>query len=572
VSGSDRILTAPRSGAGAAAPPASTTTGPTATTPVGPARLGGHDRAGDLGRPASRRPGRPPTGCSGPSASPTGARRVGFIVHRATSRTPGPTCSSTSIASSTPAGPATRPGSCRAAPPSSPSAPTCAPRAAATSRPSGRTGWPATCCCGTSGSRCPARSTPCTTPRPATSPSPRSAVTGGAASASRSIPTVRPPPSWPASRTSPARPPCASTPRPSTWCPTLLRRQSPCRCAAPTASCSTPPACSSPACSTTSTPPTPPLGVHRAGDAPVLSVWAPTADVVRLHLFDGDAAPSCRWGGEHDHRRLAHRRHPRLVGPRLPLRGRGLRPHHRAASSQPRHRPVQPLAADELGPLADRRPRRSRPQARGLGRAREAAAGRPRRRGDLRAPRARLQRRRRHRARGRCAAPTPPSAWRAAPASPPDGARRGRAHPPAPAAHLRHRHDRRGPRPWQRARPCPTCRCRRARTPSSGRRERARPRRLQLGLRPLALPRARGLLRHRPRRPGPGARVPRAGHGARRDRPAGDRGRGVQPHERRRSEPTLGARPHRPGYYHRLDAAGRVTRAPAARTPPPSTR
>ena len=33
-----------------------------------------------------------------------------------------------------------------------------------------------------------------------------------------------------------------------------------------------------------------PLGVHRVGDAPALSVWAPTARAVRLHLFDGDAA------------------------------------------------------------------------------------------------------------------------------------------------------------------------------------------------------------------------------------------------------------------------------------------
>jgi pullulanase len=33
-----------------------------------------------------------------------------------------------------------------------------------------------------------------------------------------------------------------------------------------------------------------PLGVHRAGDAPVLSVWAPTARTVHLHLFDGDEA------------------------------------------------------------------------------------------------------------------------------------------------------------------------------------------------------------------------------------------------------------------------------------------
>jgi pullulanase len=33
-----------------------------------------------------------------------------------------------------------------------------------------------------------------------------------------------------------------------------------------------------------------PLGVHRDGDAPALSVWAPTARSVQLHLFDGDEA------------------------------------------------------------------------------------------------------------------------------------------------------------------------------------------------------------------------------------------------------------------------------------------
>ncbi len=33
-----------------------------------------------------------------------------------------------------------------------------------------------------------------------------------------------------------------------------------------------------------------PLGVHRVGEAPVLSLWAPTALDVRVHLFDGDDA------------------------------------------------------------------------------------------------------------------------------------------------------------------------------------------------------------------------------------------------------------------------------------------
>ena len=70
-------------------------------------------------------------------------------------------------------------------------------------------------------------------------------------------------------------------------------------------------------------------------------------------------------------------------------------------------------------------------------------------------------------------------------------------------------------------------------------------RRLQLGLRPAALHDARGLLRHRPRRAGAHARVPRDGQGHQPGRPARGDGRGLQPHARRRAGPEVDPGPHR---------------------------
>lgn len=55
-----------------------------------------------------------------------------------------------------------------------------------------------------------------------------------------------------------------------------------------------------------------------------------------------------------------------------------------------------------------------------------------------------------------------------------------------------------------------------------------------MGLRPGALRGAGGFLRHRPRWPGAGLGAPAHGHGAPRQRPAGHRGRGLQPRLRRR--------------------------------------
>ena len=99
-------------------------------------------------------------------------------------------------------------------------------------------------------------------------------------------------------------------------------------------------------------------------------------------------------------------------------------------------------------------------------------------------------------------------------------ARPGRPDPRPPAAGLRHRHH-----PRENGRPAPSPPCDLAvaarRTPSSSRPASARiagQGRLQLGLRPAALHRARGLLRHRPGRP-------RAHHGV----PADGRRRSTAP-------------------------------------------
>ena len=69
--------------------------------------------------------------------------------------------------------------------------------------------------------------------------------------------------------------------------------------------------------------------------------------------------------------------------------------------------------------------------------------------------------------------------------------------------------------------------------------------RLQLGLRPVALHDARGLLRGRPGRRRPHPRVPPMVAGHQRRRPAGRHGRGLQPHDRVRPGPEVGARPDR---------------------------
>ena len=139
----------------------------------------------------------------------------------------------------------------------------------------------------------------------------------------------------------------------------------------------------------------------------------------------------------------------------------------------------------------------------------------------LRAARARLQRERRRRCRRRCAGTF--QAFTASRTRTACGicsrARAGRLHPRPPAARLRHRHrsTRTGPT-WQGPR-----RRLAAYPPDSDRaagrdRRASRPGRLQLGLRPVALHRAGGQLRDRPRRARAHPRVPRDGPGARRAR------------------------------------------------------
>ncbi len=87
----------------------------------------------------------------------------------------------------------------------------------------------------------------------------------------------------------------------------------------------------------------------------------------------------------------------------------------------------------------------------------------------------------------------------------------------------------------------------RLRAPAGVRRGGASRRRLQLGLRPAALHRARGVVRHRPRGHPPHRRVPPDGPGPQRRRAPGRDGRGLQPHRGQRPGPEVGARPDRAG-------------------------
>ena len=87
-----------------------------------------------------------------------------------------------------------------------------------------------------------------------------------------------------------------------------------------------------------------PLGVSWTDGVPTLRVWAPTARSVTLHLFPrlaaGDhvhhAADAARAG----HRSLEPDPDGAVDEPLLPLRGRGLRPVHRARRAQPGDRPL----------------------------------------------------------------------------------------------------------------------------------------------------------------------------------------------------------------------------------------
>ena len=190
---------------------------------------------------------------------------------------------------------------------------------------------------------------------------------------------------------------------------------------------------------------------------PTLRVWAPTAKSVALQLFadsdpastatelDDDARPG-------DGRVVGHRR--RHVGRSLlPVRRRGVRPVDRRRRAQRRHRSVLAVAVDELGALADRRPRRPGAGARRLGRRRQARARRAGGPVDLRAARARLLDLRRDGARRAARHVRRLHRRRLRRHGAPRRARRRRPRRRAPAAGVRLRHRRGGRRGAPGARP-----------------------------------------------------------------------------------------------------------------------
>ncbi len=292
------------------------------------------------------------------------------------------------------------------------------------------------------------------------------------------------------------------------------------------------------------------LGVTWDGDVPTLRLWAPTAKSVALQLFaDSDPTTHGDHGGDDarpgDRRVVGHRR--RIVAqPLLPVRRRGVRAVGGRGGAQRRHRPVLAVAVDELGALADRRPRRPRARPRRVGRRGEARARRAGGPVDLRAARPRLLDLRRDRA-GRAARHVRRlHRRRQRRHGAPRRARRCRARRRAPAAGVRLRHRRGGRRGPPGAGPG-RARSGRARLGGAATARRGDPRRgrLQLGLRPVALHRARGQLLDRSRRPDAHRRVPRHGRGTQRDRAAGDHGRRLQPHDGGRSGREVRARPCR---------------------------
>ena len=123
----------------------------------------------------------------------------------------------------------------------------------------------------------------------------------------------------------------------------------------------------------------------------------------------------------------------------------------------------------------------------------------------------------------------------------PQGARQGGSQHRAPAAELRHRLDRGGPGQAADAAVRPRVVRARQRGAAEVRRRRRGQGRLQLGLRPVPLQRARRLVRlerQGGRRRGPRRRVPHDGRGAAPGRPAGRARRGLQPHGRSRARAT----------------------------------
>ena len=297
------------------------------------------------------------------------------------------------------------------------------------------------------------------------------------------------------------------------------RRGAPRRCSgqlavsatAPTAGRSTPRRCRSPACSTTCTPTTAPLGVDLVGrrarrcgcGRPTAQVGArctssptPTAahgrpsspmtrdDATGVWSVTGDAG----WKGKF------YLYEVEVYVPR-DRRGRD-EPRDRPVLAQPRRRTAS-AARSSTSPT-----RRSKPA--GWDGAAKPPLAAPEDIVALRAARPRLQRHRPDACRSRCAAPSWPSPCRRRTACGTCGAGRGRADPRPPAARLRLRHRRRGQEPAGSSRPATSAALPARLDRAAGRASSAvaRPGRLQLGLRPVALHRARRQLRDRPRRRG----------------------------------------------------------------------
>ena len=177
----------------------------------------------------------------------------------------------------------------------------------------------------------------------------------------------------------------------------------------------------------------------------------------------------------------------------------------------------------------DREPRRRLAAARAVGRdarARGRATRRPR---DLRAARARLLDHRRDRCPRRSAAPTVPSrATRRAPTS--CASSRMPASTPCTCCRRSTSPPSRRTAPRRRSRLRPRVVRAGIRRAAGVHQRHPRPRRLQLGLRPVPLPGARGLLRGGPERRRPRRGVPGDGRRPARHGPAGRARRGVQPH------------------------------------------
>ena len=229
--------------------------------------------------------------------------------------------------------------------------------------------------------------------------------------------------------------------------------------------------------------------------------------------------------------RVVAQRGTRLEGRQLPVRRRRLRAVGRRGRDEHGDRSVLPRPHDGLGAIGLRRAVRLLTAPAGVEHPGQAAAGAAGGLDDLRAARARLLDRRRDRA-GR-----PP---RRLPrlhrhgerrhAAPP-GAGDGRAQHGPPAAGVRHRHH-----PGAAGRPVVAgVRSRVVRSRSgaaAGVRHRGgRRRRLQLGLRPVALHDPGGVLRDRPGRRHAHARVPPDGRRPQPGRAARRHGRRVQPHD-----------------------------------------